>query len=362
VPRDTKTAILHTRYATQGRPSVNENNHPVWSPDQTIALVHNGVIWNDHTLRMSSALEGLDMPEVDTAVLPALLQVQGTDGFARLAGDAAVAWLDNADKNTLHLSRIESSPVAYTNVEDGSFVFASTPTHLRNALSAMQIEHGEVFIMGELDYYQLQGGVIWDASEVPEPIGYRTGVAASTRGATSGGHGTPTTVGSTFLPPRANDEEFDAIAAAWAARDAEVDAALASGVEEFEETVNTDGEDRTIPMFRVGLDKTTERINSRWYGEDEEEVEDLSTAEYYTVDQDGGLETYDTLDELETALLFKAGTMGEGDGLGNEKTKWVNFYMDIEEPSEIRQHEGASDDGLEYIRDGVGIISMLAGR
>ena len=51
LPRDARTVILHTRFATQGSTSDNRNNHPVISPEGNIALVHNGVISNDHLLR-----------------------------------------------------------------------------------------------------------------------------------------------------------------------------------------------------------------------------------------------------------------------------------------------------------------------
>ena len=45
------TAILHTRWATQGSPNVNDNNHPI--PRGKIVLTHNGHINND-TIKSSA--------------------------------------------------------------------------------------------------------------------------------------------------------------------------------------------------------------------------------------------------------------------------------------------------------------------
>lgn len=359
MPRNTKTAILHTRYATKGSPQINANNHPVWSPNKSIALVHNGVIWNDYSLR-SGILVDADMPEVDTAVIPALLEEHGTRGVQHLAGDAAVAWLDVNQWGTMHLARIESSPVAYTNLEDGSFVFASMPSLLRGALDALDLKYGQVFTMTELDYYQIKHGVIWSLEDLPEPRGFRTGVAASTRNATSGGHGTgsPTTripkpgqTGSTFVGPIGAERLESEV-------DREVDEAVAAE----EEAVRAwDMANDMSPMFKDGFDEFMPN--------------NKSGDRFFTVDSDGEMQTYADLDELETRLLYLAGNTGD-DGLGEGKTKWVNHFLDIgsfdidgtsmiswvEEPSEIRMHENPNDDGLGYVRDGVGILSMLAGR
>ena len=68
VGRDTVAIIGHTRFATQGRPEVNGNNHPL--RDEHITGVHNGTIYNDRELgeRYGSTAE------VDSAAIMASLR------------------------------------------------------------------------------------------------------------------------------------------------------------------------------------------------------------------------------------------------------------------------------------------------
>lgn len=356
MPRNTKTAILHTRYATKGSPTVNDNNHPVWSPNKTIALVHNGVIWNDYSLRQGPLMNAV-MPEVDTAVIPALFEGEGIkSGTKKLAGDAAVAWLDVNDVNALNLARIESSPTVYTNLEDGSYVFASTTSLLTAALKSMSLRHGQIFAMAELEYHVVRGGVIWSHNELPEPEGFRLGLAASTRGATAGGHTTTTTtpIGQSLVPkpgpaPK-SDEDIDREVDEFVAKET-----AATNAWDYADSLDS-------PMFRD--DDLTPQFKA---------AEDGSR--FFTVDHDGNMETYKDLDELETRLLYLAGR-SEDNALASGMAKWINHFSDVgsfgfdgesmiswvEEPTEIAYHEDANSDGLEYIRDGVGIISLLAGR
>ena len=138
--RKTTDAILHTRFATHGSISVPANNHPVQSPDKSIDLVHNGVIYN-HELIRTEIDELNKLPEVDTSVVPAILQEydRDFDKLNMIDGDAAVAWLDRNDSDTLWVARISHSPLFIAQLEDGSFIFASTESILLNALDKVEL-------------------------------------------------------------------------------------------------------------------------------------------------------------------------------------------------------------------------------
>lgn len=128
LPDTTRTAVLHTRWASQGSPSNNGNNHPV---DVAGAIgVHNGVIHNDRDV--FGLLRGYyeRRHQVDSEAIFALIRHSGldvTEALPLLTGSAAIAWLDTDDPTrTLHLARISSSPLVVGRTAAGSVVFAST--------------------------------------------------------------------------------------------------------------------------------------------------------------------------------------------------------------------------------------------
>lgn len=65
-----RVCLAHTRWATQGNPQVNANNHPLVT--RNFVLIHNGVISNDKELRERYRLARL--PEVDSYVIIALIE------------------------------------------------------------------------------------------------------------------------------------------------------------------------------------------------------------------------------------------------------------------------------------------------
>lgn len=165
MPKDAQNVILHTRLATHGSVLVSENNHPVLSPNQDIMLVHNGVIWNHKMVKKEI---GGYLPEVDTAVIPALLEREGKEGLAKIDGDAAIAWLDDRNAGKLHVARIEQSPLIICQVEDGSFIFASTETILDDALKTLGIKPEWKYIMPERKSVTVIGGTIVEWETLPE--------------------------------------------------------------------------------------------------------------------------------------------------------------------------------------------------
>lgn len=167
MPRKTRTAIFHTRLATHGAVTDNRNNHPVTSPDGNIALVHNGVIYNHNQVR--AKVTG-NLPPVDTSVIPAVIEQHGTASLNLLDGDAAIAWLDKRDQGTLHLARYQHSPLCIAQLEDGSFVFASTEQLLWRVLIQLDLMPTWMHNPAELEYYTIRDGIILSRDILPEPL------------------------------------------------------------------------------------------------------------------------------------------------------------------------------------------------
>ena len=188
MPRYTTTAILHTRLATHGSIKNNENNHPVMSPDQNIALVHNGVIYNHSRVREELPFQ---LPEVDTSVIPAILQKYGFERFDMLDGDASVAWLDQRKAGILRVGRFSHSPLVIAQVTDGSFVFASTEAILVKALTQLRLKYDFIHQVAESALYTVVAGIITAEETLPTTSPeYEQKVSASSynkyRSATSG--------------------------------------------------------------------------------------------------------------------------------------------------------------------------------
>jgi predicted glutamine amidotransferase len=166
LPKNAQSVILHTRLATHGSTSDNDNNHPVMSPKQEIALVHNGVIYNHRSVRKQIDAE---LPEVDTSVIPALIESKGVDALNNLDGDAAIAWFNKRQSNMLHIARYQHSPLVVCQVEDGSFIFCSTEDLLWKALIKLDLMPEWMYSAKELDYFQVSNGVLTTMAALPEP-------------------------------------------------------------------------------------------------------------------------------------------------------------------------------------------------
>ena len=181
------SVILHTRMGTHGTARDNRNNHPVLSPDRSIALVHNGVLWNHDTLRKGELSE-FWLPEVDSSVAPALIQKYGVEGLSKLSGDAAVIWMSADTGRVIHLARVEHSPFTIAQLGDGSIVGASTTEILAYALEDYDpdIDIKWVRELDELDYLQILDGTVLSQERLAEPVGYHYGYSSKYRGVTSG--------------------------------------------------------------------------------------------------------------------------------------------------------------------------------
>lgn len=153
MPKGTRTAILHTRYATQGSPKNPLNNHPIERLSDScdiVSVVHNGVIDNDTALFADYALTR--NAQVDSEIVPALLAAFGSESYAttlsEISGSMALAWLDERTPGTLHLAKGLSSPIHFAYIATPpakkskapriqGVVFASTLSMLEDGLASI---------------------------------------------------------------------------------------------------------------------------------------------------------------------------------------------------------------------------------
>jgi glucosamine--fructose-6-phosphate aminotransferase (isomerizing) len=133
---ETKVAIGHTRWATHGAPSV-KNAHPHFNTDQTIFVVHNGIIENYQELRAHLQSVGYEfVSETDTEVIPHLIdhnlkksktfQEAFEKTVQELEGAYAIAALNAKEPDCLYVARL-SSPLVI-GVGDGEHFLASDAT------------------------------------------------------------------------------------------------------------------------------------------------------------------------------------------------------------------------------------------
>lgn len=160
VPRYTRTALLHTRYATLGDPDNNDNNHPIVVP--RVVGVHNGHIQNHKDIFRLLGVERI--AEVDSEAIFQLIAANDDplDDLSLLKGNAAIAWYTTDEPTVMHLARLKGSPLWTGTTENGSFMFASTRPILMGAAHAAKVTLDAVDEVPEWTYMQVQNGTIVD--------------------------------------------------------------------------------------------------------------------------------------------------------------------------------------------------------
>lgn len=146
--------ILHTRQKTQGEPSNNMNNHPVFNK-KGLAIVHNGMIHNDNQIFSKKVNRDA---EVDSeAILTVLSNIEKSKDpiknvFDALEGGFAVASIDQCAPNVLTLFRKDNPiDIAY-NSEDDVFYFCSEREIMQEALGKREFTK-RGFHMGDKRYH-----------------------------------------------------------------------------------------------------------------------------------------------------------------------------------------------------------------
>ena len=125
--------MTHTRLATKGHQSKNENNHPVQY--ETVFVTHNGVIVNDDSLFRVHDLKRF--AEVDTEIIPALLSKFGFENIgealSKLNGGFAIAATDPKNNpGEVYLAKGPRNPIEVFETKS-VVVWASTRSVIHDA-------------------------------------------------------------------------------------------------------------------------------------------------------------------------------------------------------------------------------------
>ena len=148
--------LLHARAATQGVPSDNKNNHPLYSKISGLCMIHNGWFLNDSEIREQFSLK--PDAEVDTEVYLRLIEKFYIEGDVKsietaikeatkcVFGSVVCAMIQGGKSNIMWLWR-DRGDLAVVKTEWG-YVFASTMAILVNAigcLNTFDLSYWELF-------------------------------------------------------------------------------------------------------------------------------------------------------------------------------------------------------------------------
>jgi len=149
------TGIGHTRWATHGAPT-DENSHPHLSDSGKIALVHNGIIENEGTLRSQLMQKGITFhSETDTEVIANLVgyyyDLQGDllqavrCALARLEGSFALGILCSDCPGTVVAVK-KDSPLIFGFGEGENLIASDVPAILKYTRTVAYLEDGELAV------------------------------------------------------------------------------------------------------------------------------------------------------------------------------------------------------------------------
>jgi glucosamine--fructose-6-phosphate aminotransferase (isomerizing) len=167
MPTKCKTAILHTRYATQGCKTNIDNNHPIIVGG--IVGIHNGHISNDKELIANGNFQRVAQVDSEAAFWQISAHSDPREGLKELRGTAALAWMEVDNPNCLHLARCAGSPLNLAQTEGGTVIFASTKPLLTQALTESKIGKADLFDIPEWTYLKVFNGKIVEWLDIPKP-------------------------------------------------------------------------------------------------------------------------------------------------------------------------------------------------
>lgn len=164
--------IGHTRWATHGEPS-DVNAHPHFNEDQTIAVVHNGIIENYIKLRKRLMDKGYRFcSETDTEVVAHLLDYYykkyGNDPLTavtkvihRVEGSYALGIIFADCPDTVYSVR-KDSPLIVGIADGGSLIASDVPAVLKYTRDVYFIENEEIARLteGGIEFFNVDGDSI----------------------------------------------------------------------------------------------------------------------------------------------------------------------------------------------------------
>lgn len=181
--------IGHTRWATHGEPSM-VNAHPHCSDDQSVIVVHNGIIENYLELKEKLAKNGYEFySQTDTEVLTKLLdyyykKYQGntleaiTKVMLRVRGSYALGIMLKKEPGVIYAVR-KDSPLIVGRNEQGCFIASDVPAILKYSRNVYYIDNLEIARLTESDaaFYNI------DREEVvKEPVEIKWDAEAAEKG------------------------------------------------------------------------------------------------------------------------------------------------------------------------------------
>lgn len=163
LPSGVKNVILHTRWATQGSPKSEHNNHPIVI--ENLVGVHNGHISNDKAIldyaRNQFGHKRIGEVDSEAAFVIAKYSDNPLTDFANaLHGRAALAWIDGDKPRELNLTRVTDSPLVVAQTPKGSLVFASTKSILEKAMKEAGLKIEWINEMDEYEYMKVRNGAV----------------------------------------------------------------------------------------------------------------------------------------------------------------------------------------------------------
>ena len=146
LPAEVRCIMGHTRMTTQGSPKQNQNNHPFpgRAGNQSFALAHNGVLFNDEDLRRAYKLPQTSI-ETDSYVAVQLVERQkevSPDSLRRMAEalEGHFTFTILTQDNSLYFVKGENPLTIYHYPRLGLYLYASTVEILENAVGALGME------------------------------------------------------------------------------------------------------------------------------------------------------------------------------------------------------------------------------